>query len=272
MPVSAEKRELMEKRVGPYKIQLEELKKNIAFAKSEAAKNKKMQPFWLIKSAAHSIACTNTYVLMSEVAERIQGAKNNTYLNHARKELSSCISDLNKIFGENLTSSLTEEQELIENISQIETVHKLHFIKEVRAAIEGIKTALGEKSKWRWSFPDMHYRFITFAKNWFDFKLLQRTKDPNDPLYRPLQDYIDFLMEEAQTAAQEFRSRHELSTQEIDDLHKIRDIFEMQKNIYILEGNEEGRSRLVTSLNNIAEKIEALIAKKDKGLDSKSLE
>ncbi len=262
MAVSAEKRELMEERAKPYKEQIEKLKKEITSAKTEARKNKKLLPFFIIKSAMHSIAYSNTCILMSELTEKIQGAKNSTYLNNGRKELSGCISELNKVFGTNLNSSVTENQEFLESLDGLEAQHKLHFFSELQDAITNIKAALGENSKWRWSFPDMHYRFITFSKNWFDFKLLQRSKDPNEPIYKIVHDYLERLMTEAQNTAQEFRSRHELSTQEIDDLYKIRDIFEMQKSTYMLLGNDKASKRLETSLSSIAEKIENIMKKK----------
>lgn len=263
MPVSQEQRKLLKEKIEPYQKKIIELKKDISASKTEAKKNKALAPFLLIQGARFSIAFSNTSVLASHLAEKIQGASNTTYLNQARQELSNCISGLNKIFGEQLNSPLTEQQELLENLQNIRPSHKLHLLKEMSMAIERVKKALGESSKWRWSFPDIHYRFITFAKNWFDFKLLQRIKDMNDENYQVLQDYLKLLMEEAQNAAQEFRSRHELSTQEVEDFYKIRNIFEMQRSIYTVNGNKGELERIQTSLDNISEKIENLIAKKE---------
>ena len=262
MAISSEKKELFKTKIKPYQQKIVELKKEISTSKIAAKKNKRLAPFLLIKSAYSSIAYSNTSVLASQLAERVQGASNSTYLNQARQELSNCISELNKVFGEQLNSPLTEQQELLEKLENIGPDHKLRFVQEMSAAIERVKSALGEKSKWRWSFPDIHYRFITFVKNWFDFKLMQRTKDMSNANYQVLQDYMKLLMEEAQNAAQEFRSRHELSTQDVDDFYKIRNIFEMQKSIYALSGNKEDMERIQTSLDNISEKIESLMAKK----------
>ena len=261
MPISAEKKELYKEKIKPYQTKIADLKKEIGTGKVAAKKNKKLAPFLIVRSAVSSIAYSNTSVLVSQLSEKIQGASNSTYLNQARQELSNCITELNKIFGEQLNSPLTEQQEFLEKLQDLKPGYKLQFIKELASAIERVKKALGEKSKWRWSFPDIHYRFITFAKNWFDFKLLQSTKDMSDESYQPLQDYLKMLMKEAQNTAQEFRSRHELGTQEVEDFYKIRNIFEMQKNIYIANGNREELERIQTSLDNVSEKIESLSAK-----------
>ena len=262
MAISTEKKELFKTRIKPYQQKITELKKDINTSKVAAKKDKRLAPFLVIQSAYSSLAYSNTAVLASQLAEKIQGATNSTYLNQARQELSNSISELNKVFGEQLNSSLTEEQELLEKLQDITPIHKLRFVKEMSAAIDSVKRALGEKSKWRWSFPDMHYRFIIFVKSWFDFKLLQRTKDMTDENHRILQDYLKLLMDEAQNAAQEFRSRHELSTQEVEDFYKIRNIFEMQKSIYAANGNRKELERIQTSLDNVSEKIESLVAKK----------
>ena len=262
MAVSTEKKELLKTKIKPYQQKIADLKKEINAGKASAKKDKRLAPFLLIKSACSSIAYSNTFVIASELAEKIQGTSNSTYLNQARQELSNCISELNKTFGEQLNSPLTEQQELLEKLQSITPAHKLNFVREMSSAIERVKNALGERSKWRWSFPDIHYRFIIFIKNWFDFKLLQRTKDMNDENYQVLQDYLKFLMEEAQNAAQEYRSRHELSTQEVEDFYKIRSIFRMQKTIYTANGGKEEIERIQTSLDNVSEKIESLEAKK----------
>ncbi len=269
MTVSAEKKELYKEKVKPFKEKVDELKKEIGKLKQEANKNERLRPFFTIKGSALSIAYANTLVLMSNLSETIQNIKSNQYLDQARKEISNSISDLNKVFGEQIDSGLTENQELLEQLQEIKPKHKLHFAQEIVSAIQRVKDALGETSKWRWSFPDMHYRFIIFAKNWFDFKLYERCKDPREEDYRPLQEYIEMLSSEAQNAAQEFRSRYELSTQEIASLYKIRSLFEMQKQVYILMNNKNELNRVQTSLDNISDMIENLIAKKDKKSEAK---
>ncbi len=257
-------KELFKKTVEPYKIKVNELHKEIGVAKHSAQKNEKLAPYYKIKSAALVIAYVNTCVFISDLSEKIQGLKDKPFLDKARKEISNCINELNKVFGELLSSGLTEKQELLETLSDITPSHKLRFFQELSEAIDNLKNALGEKSKWRWSFPDLHYRAIGFAKNWFDFKLFQKTKDFSDPNYRSMQEYMNFLMEECFKTAQEFRSRYELSTLELDDLYKIRNIFEMQKQLYILFSKKDELERIQTSLENINEKIQSLVAKKKK--------
>ncbi len=267
MPASSEKKNLYQAKIEPYKAKIESLKKELGKSKAQAKRDKNLGPFFTIQSAGIAIAYVNTFLLMSRLSERIQGMKIPNYLDQARKETSNTLTELCKVFGNQLNASLTENQALLERLSIFDPPYKLRFMQEMKSCIRQVKQDLGEGSKWRWSFPDIHYRFLIFLKNCYDFKLYERTKDPRHEYYRPLQDYLHLLMEEAQYTAQEFRSRHELSTQEIDDLQKIRDILEMQKQLCIITGNHTEQERIETSLENISEKIESLIAKKSKKLE-----
>ena len=251
-------RKLFEQKSKVYKDKIEELKKEINTTRLDMNKNKRLSPYLTLKSAMLSIAYANTYLLMSNLSERVQNVKNNSYLDQARKQISGCLNDLTRIFGEKIDAPLTENQKLLEKIQDIKLDYKLRFIKEMHTVIRSIKENLGMKSKLRWSFPDMHYRHLTFAKNWYDFKLHQSTLDPRNENFRVMREYVEWLMAEAKDTAQEFRSRYELSTHRIDDLYKVRDIFEMQKQMCILHEFKEKKARIQTSLDNIREKIKDL--------------
>ena len=264
MPVSKEQKELFKETIKPYKSKTEELKKEINADKLAAKKNPNLKAYLAIRIGITSIAYANTSIKSSNLSEKIQGARNNSYLNQARIEISNCISDLNRIFGEHIGDSLTENQKILEKVSELTPEHKLCFFKELVNVVRDIKNSLGDKSKWRWSFPDMHYHLTVFSKNFFDFKLFQSTKDPNDENYQPLKEYLNLLMEEARHTAQELRSRHELSTHAIGEFYKIRSIFEMQKIVYTMCGNKIEVDKIQTSLDNVSGQIEDLVAKKEK--------
>ena len=264
MAITSTQKNLLKEKSEPYKIKITQLHKEIISTNQLAKKNDRLAPYYKIKSATLGIAYVNTCIFISNLSEKIQGNKDLQFLDKGRKEISNCLNELNKTFGESLNSGFTENQKLLDSLSDVTPSHKLRFFQELLDVIENTKNSLGEKSKWRWSFPDMHYRCISFGKNWFDFKLYQKTKDFSDPNYRSMQDYLSLLMDEALKTAQEFRSRYELSTFELDDLYKIRNIFEMQKQFYILVSKKEELNKVQTSLENINHKIENLVAKKKK--------
>lgn len=262
MAVSKEQKQLYNEKVRSYKNFSEDLKKEISTIKAAGRKNAKLDPYYQVKTAVLGVQRANTLVLMSRLSQDIQNIKNDSYLNEARKEIGSRMGDLLKIVGDELDSGLTDNQEALEKISQLDPKQKLHLLQGFKQAIENVRAAMGETSKWRWYFPDMHLKLAALAKNLLDFKRYERTKDPNDEFYRPLQEYLRFLLEESQFAAQEYRSKYELSTNEVNDLIVIRRIFEMQKKIHSLLGQRDEVQRVSTSLDSINEKIDYIMAEK----------
>ncbi len=262
MAVSKEQKHLYNEKVRPYKSTAEDLKKEISTVKGAGRRNAKLDPYFQVKSAVLGAQRANTLVQMSRLSQQIQNIKNDSYLNDARKEISSRLSDLLKIVGENLDGGLTDNVDELAKISQLTPLQKFHLLQGLKDAIENVRAAMGETSKWRWYYPDMYLKLVTLARNLMDFKQFERTKDPNDDNYRPLQEYMRFMMEESQNAAQEYRSKYELSTNEVGDLQVIQRIFEMQKRVYTFTGQKEELKKASISLDSIKEKIEAQMSEK----------
>ena len=263
MAVSDVKRELFKKKSQPYKQKIDELKKSIAVAKRQMKSNKRLRHYIVIENAQFTIAYVNSLILISKLSEKIQGARNNTYLNDARKELSNCLNELNKVFGEQMNASLTENQKLFEKMQDWKVASKLRLLTELKDTIETVKRELGENSKWRWSFSDMFFRYLAFSKNIFDFKYYQKIKDPNYEDYRVMQEYIEYLKETSEIVVHEFRAKYELTAGDLDDLYKIRYVIEMQKQLYSMDANQEKLKFTQTALDNIENKISAAISKKE---------
>lgn len=225
--------------------------------------------YFQVKAGILGIQRANTLVQMSRLSQQIQNIKNDSLLNEARKELSSRMTDLLKIVGEDLDGTLTENLERLEGLSEMTPAQKLHLMTGFKKAVENVRHAMGETSKWRWFFPDMYLKLVTLSRNLLDFKRYERTKDPNDENYRPLQEYMRFMMDESQNAAQEYRSKFELSTKEVADLQVIEKIFEMQKKVYGFTGQKDDLQRASIALDNNKEKIEAIMSEKKGGKKKK---
>ncbi|MEQ9363386.1 MAG: hypothetical protein RIF32_04030 [Leptospirales bacterium] len=270
MAVSKEQKYLYNEKVRVYKSQAEDLKKEIATVKGAGRRNQKLDPYLQVRAGVLGIQRANTLVQMSRLSQQIQNIKNDTFLNDARKELSSRMTDLLKVVGDDLDGTLTDNLERLEGLSEMTPAQKLHLMVGFKEAVENVRHAMGETSKWRWNFPDMYLKLVKLTRNLLDFKRYERTKDPNDENYRPLQEYMRFMMEESQKAAQEYRSKYELSTNEVTDLQVIEKIFEMQKKVYLFTGQKDELRKATIALDNNKEKIEAQMAEKKGGKKKKS--
>ncbi len=263
MAVSSEQKRSYKERVRPYKEQTDHLKKQIAGLKAAASRSPALEPYLLLKMSALVIARANTFILMSRLSERIQNFKNDNYLNEARKDISSMATELLNFFKGSIDDTLTENEEFLPRIEHFSPQQKLNFIQRCINITHEIKIAMGESSKWRWSFPDIYFKLIALGKSIFDFKQYEGTKNPQDENFYPLQDYVHFLMDEARNTAQEFRSKYELGNREVSDLHQIKKIFEFQKRVYIITRDQKAQEHIQISLDSINEKIEAVLAEKE---------
>jgi len=262
MAVTKEQKSLYNEKIKPYKNSLDDIKKEMSMFRAVGKKNSHLEPYVQFRVAVLTLQSSNTLILMSRLSQEVQNLKNDSFLNDARKDISSKLNDLLKIVGEDVDGSLTENRDKLKGIEMATPGQRLRLLQGFKEAIEGVKKALGDNSKWRWSFPDMHFKLAILAKNMIDFKEFSAAKDPNEEHYRPRQELVRFMMEESQYAAQEFRSKFELSTKDVSDLEVIRKIFEMLKKVYMVTGNRTELDKLATSYDAIKEKIDTLMAEK----------
>jgi hypothetical protein len=259
-----EQKKLYTDRIKPYKTTTDEIKKQASLAKSKAQKNKKLEPFFRFRQVILSLQLANTLEQMSALSITIQDFKNESILNDARKELGNVMTELMKVVGDNLDGSLTENKDLLEKIEIITARQRLNLLIGIRDTLETVKEALGTTSKWRWYFPDLHLKLAIVAKNLLNFKEFDRIRrDPQHPDYEVMHDHLRFIVTAGHNAAQQFRTKYELSTKELSDLQTIQRIFEMIKRIYTLLGNQSEVQKINTSLEAITQKVEIIMAEKE---------
>lgn len=260
-----DQKKLYNDRVKPYKSKLEELKKKSSSLKVAARKNSRMEPYFVVQEAVISVQMANILVQMSSISQAIVSFKNDSLLNDARKEIGSAINNLLKLVGEYVDGSLTDNEENLKRISRTTPLHRLNLLVGIKEALDSIQEGMGVNSKWRWYFPDLYYKLAITAKNMVDFKEFDRIRrDPQAEFNREYQELVRFVIQESHDAAQLYRSKYELSTNEVSDLQIIQRIFEMMKRIYQFTGNKTEMEKVKTSLDAITEKVNIKMAEKEK--------
>ncbi len=260
-----DQKKLYNDRVKSYKATLEDLKKKSSSLKMAARKKAHLEGYYTVQSAILGIQISNTLIQMSALSLAIQDFKNDSLLNDARKELGNVISSLIKVVGDNIDDSLSEGREKLEKVSLLNPLHKWNLVVAIKEALDALQQAMGTNSKWRWYFPDLYFKLAIVSKNLVDFKELDKVRrDPSAEFHMEYQELLRFVVQEAHDAAQQFRSKYELSTKEVSDLQIIQRIFEMLKKIYQFSGNREELTRIQTSLDAITEKVNILLAEKEK--------
>ena len=173
-----------------FKAYIEDLKKEVSLYKAQMKKNtnKAMDPYYQMALVLNSIKLINTFVGMNEVSLITRNLKAEEQLNYARKEIYAVLSAMEKVVGNDHENGLDENRELLDKITEINPLQRLHFLKSFRKSIANVIDAYGQGSKWRWSWPEIYFKLAVLAKNFFDFCAFERENDlsPLNPEPRTL--------------------------------------------------------------------------------------
>ena len=82
-------------------------------------------------------------------------------------------------------------------------------------AINLLELALGDNSKWKWSFVELKGRYAVVAKNFIDMRLAAKTYCDD---YETTVLYIRLITKLLDQSAAGYRDKYELSTRRIDDM------------------------------------------------------
>jgi len=245
MAVSKEQKQEFDRNLTEFKNHIEDLKKEVNLSKAQMKKNKALEPYYHIGLVLISIRLMNTCVLINRLSTNILNLKSEIYLNIARKEIYSVLSTMEKLFGKDFESGLDDNRALLDQVPEFNPKQRLNFLKAFRQIIYDIIEAYeaGPGSKWKWSFPDIHFQLAVLAKNMLDFRAYERESDLENPYYYVRREHYDLIIELANKAAQEFRAKFEFSTKDVADLRKSVITLEMIRQIFQLTGRIEDLAR-----------------------------
>ncbi len=246
---------------------LDEMRKEQNLYKTQIKKNPNLAPYYNVALALNCIKTINTCLLINELSLAIQGINANNHLETAKKEISNAISYLEQVVGKEVDGSLNENKEELEKIRRITPTQRLNLIKALQDCIKRTIHAFGTNSKWRWSWPDVHYRLAALAKNIFDFREFERGKDLDNPDYYVQREHFNLIISLCNFAAQEFRSKFDLSTQNTSDLRNSIQMLDLNRRILQITGETEDLEKtktLIESLKQIIETIETEAEEKKK--------
>ncbi|MCC6447612.1 MAG: hypothetical protein IT215_02895 [Chitinophagaceae bacterium] len=190
-------------------------------------------------------------------------------MNIARKEIYSILTAMEKVVGSDYENGLDENRELLDVIEEFTPAQRLNFIKGLRKTVNDIIDAYGSNSKWKWSWPEIHFKLAVLAKNMLDFRAFQKEDDLDSPHYYVRKEHYAIILELANHAAQEYRSKFDLSTNDTGDLKKCIHLFEMLRKIYQLTGDTEDLTKTKTLVESLNAKINSIEEEKTKGKKKK---
>ena len=184
------------------------------------------------------IYVSSLYMAQNSLSLKILEVKNNDTLNDARKILYKAIIYLEEIVTDTIDVPYSDLSPYHEKITNVPIIRRYTIVRKLGLAINLLKDAFGDNSKWRWSFVELEGRFTTVAKNLIDMKsCLKDYFDPRAQDYETTVLYIRMITKMLQDSATAYRDKYETSTRRIDDMRNgIKYLLALRK-LYIAIGN-----------------------------------
>lgn len=165
------------------------------------------------------IYVSTLYMAQNSLSLKILDVKNNDALNESRKILYKAIIYLEELVTNIIDVAYADLADKHEAIKKSSVHDRFYLIRKLGLAINLLELALGDNSKWKWSFVELKGRYAVVAKNFIDMRLAAKTYfDPSSDDYETTVLYIRLITKLLDQSAAGYRDKYELSTRRIDDM------------------------------------------------------
>lgn len=264
MAITREQRQMFNQISGPYNQQIESLSKEQSILNSIMKQDPALEPYVRIGQCAFALQKATLYLKVDTFSQKIQNLRNDTNVNNARKEVSNALADLVKMTGAVADMTLTENQEVLEKFNQLNYKRRLNLVEGFRQVLDIVKEAEGT-GKYKWYFAELYSNLSVLCFVFMDFKLYERTKNPDQDGYSESRAHLNLLIDTADTAAREYRQKYEMAGKDKGDLQRAIKLLEMLKIVYSFAGNPEEQSKNELNLTSMKSTVETLLKKEKQG-------
>ncbi|MCE9499266.1 MAG: hypothetical protein K8R21_01960 [Leptospira sp.] len=264
MAITKEQKVDFNENLKEFKSYLDDLKKEVSLYKSQMKKFPGVEPYYNIALAINSIKYINTCLLINELSIAKMDIKNDNYLNLGRKEIYGAIAFVEKSVGSDVDGSLSENKDMLAKLEELTALQRLNLVKGIKQSIDLMIEAYGPNSKWKWSWPEIHFKLAVMAKNIFDWRTFEEARDLSHPDYYIRQELYNLVIEFCNFAAQEYRSKYDLSTNDTGDLKKSIMLLELNRKIFQITGNTDDLEKTKTLIESLKAKVEQIEGDKEK--------
>ncbi len=230
MELSKPVRDLIDKSMKKEKDVLAEIRKN-----PEGVEYKKME------LAEEMLYVTTLYLSINSLSLKVLDLKNNDALNDARKIIYKAIIYMEEVVTNIVDCPFNELSPKLEKISDIKIDKRFYMIRKTGLVIQMLSDALGENSKWKWSFVELRARFAAVTKNLLDWKAAGRDfYEPSSPDYDNTVFYVRLVKQLLEKSAADYREKYELvGNSEADMQTAINFLITLRRIAMVLGNNDE---------------------------------
>ncbi|MEW6526309.1 MAG: hypothetical protein AB1444_06535 [Spirochaetota bacterium] len=257
MPITKAEKAAYNDFIKGYKAKLDELTKQIKEAEQKKKKMSNIMGYVNIELILLYTKYIYTLLNMNKASLDMLKIKNERFLNDARKEFYRILQLFEEIVGKDIDRPLKENEEYLQAIAKLNPTQILNLIKELHTLLQKIMEALGESSKWKWSFVELQGRVAVITKNLINFSDLQKYRDPRKEFYYDRQEMLKLCKQSLSEAAKQYRNKYEISTKSSEDILRSIELLTALRRINILFGESEEAEKLKNTIEALRLRLEA---------------
>jgi hypothetical protein len=203
----------------------------------------------------------SNYIIMSNVSQAMLGFRNEDFLNEARKSIYKSVIYLEGTVSNCVDAPLSDYEDRLAEIAPVSAARRYFLIRKVGLTIQLLEDAYGDNSKWRWSFVELEGRFATVTKNIMDLKRAVVNTDPRSPEYEPTVYHLRLIKKLLAQAADRYREKYELSTNNIEDFKMGINFLSALRRIHSIVGGRDDVELTKKKVDIWTSKLEADVKK-----------
>jgi hypothetical protein len=123
---------------------------------------------------------------------------------------------------------------------------------------------MGDTSKWKWAFVELHGRAAIITRNFINFSDLQKYRDPRTEFYGERRELLQISKNSLREAAQQYRTKYEQSTKVPGDILKSIELLTALRKINVLFGESEEATKIKNTIDALKQRLEAEEKDKEK--------
>jgi hypothetical protein len=191
----------------------------------------------------------SNYLAINGISVSINNNKNEDMLNEARKTLYKSVIYIENIVTSKIDAPFSEYENNLAELSGVPDDKRYKLMCKLGLAIDLLKIAYGDNTKWKWSFVDLEARYAVIVKNLYDLKSASQNIHPDSPGYETAVFHLRLIEKLLSQSADKLNERYQLATKRPDDLRLAISYLYALKYILSIFGEKEKLAEVLRKLD-----------------------
>ncbi len=239
--ISSEAKRRYAEKINEYRNKIEQIATQCRDVEQKMKSAPEGAAYRRLELADANLNLVSYYVLMNSLSVSLLGARNELFLNEARKCCYKSVIYLEEVVTPYVDVPFNEYSEGLERIQSFDDIRRYQLIQKIGYSIDAVKEEYGQNTKWRWSFAELEGRFAVITKNLINLKTILAQLDPRVEGYTMRLQHLDLCKRLLQQSGDRYREKYELSatSQNLEDMKQAILFLSALRRLHVLLGEVE---------------------------------